>query len=305
MARLIRYMDESPEIDAENGGTGMISQSYYRLTDASGCNSASCEVFLRVNCAGACVLRHPFRTHAPLGRHDYYLMHLLAGRLDMMLDGECLPFVPGDLLILPPERGYEYVKRDEGEMCYLWAHFTGYGVRELLDGCQLATGRILRAGLWQELIDGFQAVFEPFVARDDFSELEAAGRLTAALARAGRRAASQEASVPPPDSRALSASLDHLRLNYAQSTSVTELAEMEHLSASRFAALFKRHTGLSPQRYLLDTRLRNARTMLMQTDLSVKQIAQAVGYEDALYFSRLFRKRFGESPRAFRARGAL
>ena len=58
--------------------------------------------------------------------------------------------------------------------------------------------------------------------------------------------------------------------------------------------------GRSPQQYLINLRLHNAQNMLLDTDLSVGEIARSVGYDDQLYFSRLFHRYFGTSPREYR-----
>ena len=81
------------------------------------------------------------------------------------------------------------------------------------------------------------------------------------------------------------------------------MAELAHLSPSRFRALFREATGLSPLDYLLVLRLNHARQLMLQTGSSIGEVARAVGYEDQLYFSRIFKKRTGLSPSAYR-RGA-
>jgi transcriptional regulator GlxA family with amidase domain len=84
--------------------------------------------------------------------------------------------------------------------------------------------------------------------------------------------------------------------------SVDELAAGAHLSRSRFAHLFKQHTGVASGRYLRDMRLEHARTLLETTFLSVKEVMAAVGINDPSHFSRDFQTRFGVSPREWRKR---
>ena len=83
---------------------------------------------------------------------------------------------------------------------------------------------------------------------------------------------------------------------YSRSISVRELADLEHLSVSRYAALFRACMGLSPQAYIIRMRLDMAMELLQRTDLSVKQIAQTVGYADQLSSSRPFRPPRGVPP---------
>ena len=80
------------------------------------------------------------------------------------------------------------------------------------------------------------------------------------------------------------------------------LAEMEHLGVSRYRALFHEIFGVSPMAYITRLRIQQSMTYLQQTDLSIAKIASSVGYEDPLYFSRVFRQMFGFSPKEYRNR---
>ena len=83
-----------------------------------------------------------------------------------------------------------------------------------------------------------------------------------------------------------------------------DIKQMAHacgLSVSRFHATFKTVMGASPGRYLQDLRLLRARQLLLAGDLPVKSVAAETGFADVFHFSRLFRKRCGASPSAYRA----
>jgi transcriptional regulator GlxA family with amidase domain len=92
----------------------------------------------------------------------------------------------------------------------------------------------------------------------------------------------------------------HQRL--ADAITVDGLARSVNLSRSRFAHLFRAHTGVSPGRYLRDARLQRARRLLETTFLSVKEVMAAVGFNDPSHFSRDFQAVFGASPREWRRR---
>jgi len=77
------------------------------------------------------------------------------------------------------------------------------------------------------------------------------------------------------------------------------LAEICYLSPSRFAAVFKEALGVSPIDYILKLRMRRAQLLLANADLSVEQVAAEVGYDDAFYFSRLFKTHYGLSPKKY------
>ena len=72
-------------------------------------------------------------------------------------------------------------------------------------------------------------------------------------------------------------------------------------SRSHISHLFKTKAGVSLRTYCNDLRLADARLLLQSTDLNVTEVAYEVGFEDASYFIKLFRERYGVSPRKFKA----
>jgi transcriptional regulator GlxA family with amidase domain len=84
---------------------------------------------------------------------------------------------------------------------------------------------------------------------------------------------------------------------------VRELAARVNVSPSHLTALFRESTGGGPAAFHTRQRMARARTLLDTTDLSVGEIARAVGYADPLYFSRHFRRIHGTSPSSYRNDG--
>ena len=82
--------------------------------------------------------------------------------------------------------------------------------------------------------------------------------------------------------------------------SLARLAAHCDCSESRLSHLFRDQVGMSPVRYHERQRLRRAADLLRATPLSITEVAEEVGFEDAFYFSTRFRKQFGVSPRGFR-----
>jgi transcriptional regulator GlxA family with amidase domain len=79
-----------------------------------------------------------------------------------------------------------------------------------------------------------------------------------------------------------------------------KMADEVRLSLSRFYDLFRQETGTVPARYLRALRFQKAQELLVNSYLSVKEIANAVGIHDVSHFVRDFQKIYGISPRRFR-----
>ena len=98
----------------------------------------------------------------------------------------------------------------------------------------------------------------------------------------------------------MDASVQFFHKNYHKTICIEEYAESMHMSVSWFIRNFKEYTGSTPAQYILALRISNAQSLLETTDLNVTEISEIVGYENPLYFSRLFKKQLGLSPSQFR-----
>jgi AraC-like DNA-binding protein len=124
--------------------------------------------------------------------------------------------------------------------------------------------------------------------------------LTRVLLRLLRRAADGSAGAATPP--ALSHLCQELHRNPGAPWSVQRMASACGWSASRFAHRFRTVLGVPPLEYLIRLRLHRARERLTECDRPVHEIAREVGYADLPHFSRLFKARFGLSPRGIRRR---
>ena len=86
----------------------------------------------------------------------------------------------------------------------------------------------------------------------------------------------------------------------SESLTTKNYAELLHVSENYLIRLFTSNTGISPGDYFMNIKINNAISLLESTKKSISEIADALGFSDPLYFSRVFRRRVGVSPRAFR-----
>lgn len=81
---------------------------------------------------------------------------------------------------------------------------------------------------------------------------------------------------------------------------VSDVAEIVGLSPAHFTRLFQERIGMSPMKYMIEVKMNYAKRLLLERDLSIKEIAALRHYDDQLYFSRLFTKYNGVSPKKYR-----
>lgn len=93
---------------------------------------------------------------------------------------------------------------------------------------------------------------------------------------------------------------EYMRENYAEPLSAEKLSRIAGLSQSSFFYKFKATYRRTPMEYLCEMRLRQGAKLLLGTDKPVAEIAALCGYDDPLYFSKAFRRKFSASPLQYR-----
>ncbi|NLH73232.1 MAG: helix-turn-helix transcriptional regulator [Verrucomicrobia bacterium] len=91
-----------------------------------------------------------------------------------------------------------------------------------------------------------------------------------------------------------------METDYPQPLHLNDLARVAGMCASRFARLFKSWRGVGPRHFLRQVRVRQAANLLVNTELSLDEIAEATGFPNRYYMSRVFKSIIGESPAKFR-----
>jgi two-component system, response regulator YesN len=94
--------------------------------------------------------------------------------------------------------------------------------------------------------------------------------------------------------------VQYLQLNYAKDINFTEIASNYNFSASYLTKIFKEYAGTSPIKYLIDFRIKVAKNLLKNTNLTVKEISEKTGFQDQFYFSKCFKNNCGVTPSQYK-----
>lgn len=92
----------------------------------------------------------------------------------------------------------------------------------------------------------------------------------------------------------------YMEQHWKENVSRTRMAELVHFHPDYLSRIFKEATGFSMTDYLTELRMQEAKRRLLKTRERISEVALEVGYTDLSYFTRIFRRRFGVSPREYR-----
>lgn len=232
-------------------------------------------------------------------RHDNYLLiYCTAGTGTLVSDDKPYRVGRGDLILLPRNHPHAYRADRRDPWTIYWLHFDGRLADDFYQHTQMSSPR-LNIGVQSRVVrifDGLSELRRSAYQVPEFiqgcHQLQALLSYIALLVRQQRPQSGK--ALNWERLRAIMQEHIHGQLN------LDELAAEAQVSKYHFSKKFKDYTGQSPIQYFINMKIQRACYLLDSTSQSVKQVAAAVGYDDAYYFSRLFKKIIGFSPLQYR-----
>jgi AraC family transcriptional regulator of arabinose operon len=260
---------------SQDRGNWSLITGFYRVADSYG------------------VLRDP-------GAREHILFHTTGGSGFVVTPGGWMPATGDRSIFIEPGTPHYYATHPEaGFWHFHWVHFFPPPHWTSLLEVPMAVPGLRSADLSGETpgevssaLASAHALRQQPVPKATALAMNALERALLWIAVAGGRA-------KPLDSRILRA-VEIILAHPEQSHPVAGLARRAGLSPSRFAHLFREETGQTPQQYYEGVRLHLASEWLRAGGRSVGEIADALGFSSAFYFSRRFKARFGTSPTHYR-----
>ncbi|RKP53036.1 AraC family transcriptional regulator [Cohnella endophytica] len=239
--------------------------------------------------------------------HDYYLIHtVLSGSGKFSIRDRSYSCRAGDSFLIFPGELFFYQADELQPWSYVWVAFAGRGSGELMETIGASPDEaVIRGTAIPRIRSYYNQLRECFPSgtHPELSNLEANGWLRLLLQQLGLAKRQPAAIDPPTDSAgdyAIKQAIQYLSLQYAQTISIAQMSSMLGYHRTHLCKLFKQSTGISPMQYLMKIRMTRAEQLLLTTSMTIEQISSSVGFGDALYFSRKFRKWRGQAPSEYR-----
>lgn len=242
--------------------------------------------------------------------HNYYLVHtVMSGKGIFEIDGKRYECTKGDTFVIFPDTLFTYRAHESDPWHYRWVAFRGHLVQSLLRSIGITPAHpIVACDDCRSLIQLYRKIQHTLerTSSPELADLEANGLLRILLKEFGELNADKlsfnSLAIIPDLERQIKQAVRYLSYQFAKQISIDDLSRSLGYHRTHLSKMFKQYTGLSPMQFLLKVRMERAKELLSgQVHLSIDQVASSVGYSDALYFSKQFRKTFGSSPTEFRA----
>jgi AraC-like DNA-binding protein len=207
----------------------------------------------------------------------------------------------GHVLLLFPGEWHRYRPLKPTGWTEHWIGFDGTYARHIMENFFSPARAALRVGMDDELLGLMQSVQDLLLAAPAGWREIAAARTVEILARIRSLALSYRTADRKMAEKVHEARCALLK-GAEEFIDLRKLAAGLGMSYSSFRSTFRKQTGSSPRQYQILIRLNKARALLTDTDIPVADVAQQTGFGTVFYFSRIFRKKCGLSPLAFRRR---
>lgn len=242
-------------------------------------------------------------TYRPRGRLDFQILYVCAGTAHFHFnnaENDTL-VTAGHMVVFRPKefQKYEYYGADQTQV--YWVHFTGSNVKNILRSYGIMDDmRVFYTGTSLE----YERIFKRMISelqrcQADYSEMLVI-LLRHLLILIHRQLTKERVLKNEYLDREMDLAAQYFNDNYSSDLSIEAYAASRGMSVSWFIRNFKEYTGSTPLQYIVSIRITNAQMLLETTAYTVAEIGHIVGYENPLYFSRMFHKQKGISPSGYR-----
>lgn len=237
----------------------------------------------------------PLYTWGPGIRNHYLIHYITSGKGYFKVNGSIYALHAGDCFLVYPNQEILYYADEADPWEYCWIGFSGSDAPSILRATDfsLESPVLFSCPFGDEIQKQFLSIYA--IRGNDFKNaVEMTGKLYTALALFmkdtdhDKKRGTYDGYVQK--------SIEYISSHYSYPITVEDIAQYAGVSRSHLFRAFQSCLGQSPKEYLTTFRLKQACLLLKSSDLSITSIANSVGFDNSLYFSKAFHKVKGMSP---------
>lgn len=247
-----------------------------------------------------------FRKRNETEANQYILIYCVSGMGWFEVDGVKHVLKPEHFVILPKFRSHKYGSNHDDPWSIYWLHFDGslanFFLSESINPIQLKPQIDSRI---EDRLNLFEEIF--LTLRNGYSKNNLDYSISVLFHFLGTLkyiGAFRENNYKPikeiSEIGKIDDAIHYMRENLHKKISLEDIFMFVDMSRSHFTAVFHRKTGFPPLQYFVQLKIQQACHYLDFTDMKVNEISTKMGFEDPLYFSRIFTKNMGLSPTEYR-----
>jgi AraC-like DNA-binding protein len=226
---------------------------------------------------------------------EFQIVYITSGEGIFTCGGKTYQVKPGCVMLVLPGIKHLYKPLPETGWKEYWVGFKGAYFSRLLDKGRLSVEHIFfETGLHDSIISSFNQIFDEVRSQRPLYQLKTCAQIMSIIAEVLTRERRQE--QPNYYEKIVAKAKSLMESNIYSEINLSGISEQLGISTSRLNEIFKTYTSMTPYQYYIHIKIHNAEKLLEQQDISVKDAAFRMGFEDQYYFSRLFKNKTGVSP---------
>ena len=241
-------------------------------------------------------------TPHPEGRNDYQLLYIAAGKGEFYFKGSKEPTIvtKGNMILFRPgePQVYYYYAVDKTEV--YWVHFTGWKAEEYLERYELPHDENV---FYTGVSPDYPWIYNQMIRELQLQRVNHEDMISLYMHHIFitiNRYIKERRETKNDTINDIERAAHYFKDNYNKQISIEQYAAEHLMSVNWFIHSFKSVMKMSPMQYIISLRIAMAKGYLENSTKNIAEISNEVGYENALYFSRLFRKYTGMTPTEYR-----
>lgn len=232
---------------------------------------------------------------------EKYVIHLIAkGKGRYRVNNTEYELTEGQMFAIYPGVETTYQADSEDPWSYYWIGFTGYRASVTLDAIGFTKAKpIVTIDNYEPICSAVDAILDVRKMTPG-DALKRTGGLYLILSHMVDNSRDARPVRYYAQTRYVNMAAELIAESYNKRVRISEIADKVGINRSYLTNIFKREMNMSPQEFLINFRLEKAAEMLRESEEPVGSIASAVGYTDALTFSKAFKQKYSVTPTEFR-----
>ena len=229
-------------------------------------------------------------------------MVVLSGKGYLEQDNHpAIPITAGDMFFIFPHHLHHYWADPQDPWEIMWVAFNSTLCPRFLHSIHISNDHYVLKGILNDSIQrGMYQIINALGDDEDHYRFCAIGALYTLFYKIDFALRTKETAQPLPEESISAKIAAFIEQNFYLSIDMDTICQHVSYSRSYISRLFKSDIGMTVSEYIQHVRIRNAQALLRETTLSVQEVSYSVGVDDPLYFSKMFRKIAGMSPRDYR-----
>jgi AraC-like DNA-binding protein len=226
---------------------------------------------------------------------EFQMVYITQGQGTFTAEGATHTVLPGSLLLILPGMNHRYQPVFEIGWDEYWVGFKGDYFSHLVEKGILSRKHIFfEIGLDDHILTAFNRIFDEVRNQRPLYQLKACSGIMSLMAEVLTYERRKE--QPNYYQKIVKKAKYLMESNIYNAINLSHISDQIGISSSRLNEIFKTYTAMTPYQYYIHIKIHKAESLLEQDDISVKEVAYKMGFEDQYYFSRLFKNKTGVTP---------